>query len=104
MYNSIEIWKDIEGYEGMYQVSNMGRVRALDRVKPNSGGQIAKGHILPHSDNGHGIGAVGYFVHRGSSFPCPVCDDLCGYVHSIDTMVIPAHPNCVCRVEFTFKK
>ena len=50
MDNSIEIWKDIEGYEGMYQVSNMGRVRSLDRVKPNSGGQIAKGHILPHID------------------------------------------------------
>ena len=24
-----EIWKDIEGYEGLYQVSNMGRVRSL---------------------------------------------------------------------------
>lgn len=22
-----EIWKDIEGYEGLYQVSNLGRVR-----------------------------------------------------------------------------
>lgn len=26
-----EIWKDIEGYEGLYQVSNMGRVRSLTR-------------------------------------------------------------------------
>lgn len=26
-----EIWKDIEGYEGKYQVSNMGRVRSLGR-------------------------------------------------------------------------
>lgn len=26
-----EIWKDIEGYEGIYQVSNMGRVRSLPR-------------------------------------------------------------------------
>lgn len=26
-----EIWKDIKGYEGLYQVSNMGRVRSLDR-------------------------------------------------------------------------
>ena len=26
-----EIWKDIEGYEGKYQVSNLGRVRSLDR-------------------------------------------------------------------------
>lgn len=24
-----EIWKDIEGYEGLYQVSNMGRVKSL---------------------------------------------------------------------------
>ena len=27
-----EIWKDIEGYEGHYQVSNLGRVRSLDRI------------------------------------------------------------------------
>ncbi len=26
-----EIWKDIEGYEGKYQVSNLGRVRSLKR-------------------------------------------------------------------------
>lgn len=25
-----EIWKDIEGYEGIYQVSNLGRVRSLN--------------------------------------------------------------------------
>lgn len=28
----IEIWKDIEGYEGYYQVSNLGRIRSLDRT------------------------------------------------------------------------
>lgn len=27
-----EIWKDIKGYEGFYQVSNLGRVRSLDCV------------------------------------------------------------------------
>lgn len=27
----MEIWKDIEGYEGLYQVSNMGRVKSLKR-------------------------------------------------------------------------
>ena len=27
-----EIWKDIEGYEGLYQVSNMGRVKSLERM------------------------------------------------------------------------
>lgn len=29
-----EIWKDIEGYEGKYQVSNLGRVKSLDRYVP----------------------------------------------------------------------
>ena len=27
-----EIWKDIEGYEGLYQVSNLGRVRSVSRM------------------------------------------------------------------------
>lgn len=27
-----EIWKDIPGYEGKYQVSNMGRVKSLSRI------------------------------------------------------------------------
>lgn len=26
-----EIWKDIEGYEGLYQVSNLGKIKALPR-------------------------------------------------------------------------
>lgn len=29
----IEVWKDIEGFEGLYQVSNMGRVKSLKRNK-----------------------------------------------------------------------
>ena len=28
---NIEIWKDVENYEGFYQVSNLGRVRSLER-------------------------------------------------------------------------
>lgn len=26
-----EIWKDIEGYNGLYQISNLGRVKSLGR-------------------------------------------------------------------------
>lgn len=28
----MEIWKDIEGYEGLYQVSSFGRVKSLERL------------------------------------------------------------------------
>lgn len=31
----VEIWKDIEGYEGLYQVSNLGRVKSLERYRKN---------------------------------------------------------------------
>ena len=27
-----EIWKDIENYEGLYQISNLGNVRSVDRI------------------------------------------------------------------------
>ena len=31
-YKDHEIWKDIKGYEGMYQISNYGRIKSLERV------------------------------------------------------------------------
>jgi len=46
----IEIWKDILEYEGMYQVSNLGRVKSLDRMvnhyKSKNGTCIKRGKIL----------------------------------------------------------
>lgn len=42
-----EIWKDIKGYEGLYQISNLGRCRSLDRVINRVKGQsFYKGKIL----------------------------------------------------------
>ena len=35
--NMDEIWKDIVGYEGLYQVSNMGRVRSKERIFESKG-------------------------------------------------------------------
>ena len=37
-----EIWKDVVGYEGLYQVSNHGRVKSLEHFVPSIGGAIRK--------------------------------------------------------------
>ncbi len=42
-----EIWKDIKGFEGRYQVSNLGNVKRLDRLIWNGNGmQLLKSKIL----------------------------------------------------------
>ena len=33
--NSVERWVDVEGYEGLYQVSTFGQVRALEKIDGN---------------------------------------------------------------------
>ena len=43
-----EVWKDIDRYEGYYQVSNFGRVKSLDRTIKYKDGRIycTKGRLL----------------------------------------------------------
>ena len=43
-----EIWKDIEGYEGKYMVSNLGRVKSLNYRR------TGKEKIMKGYDNGYG--------------------------------------------------
>lgn len=76
----MEQWKDIKGYEGIYQVSNKGNVRALGHYKNCYGTGhtratifINKVRMLRHTDNGKGYCIVGlkknggrknHYVHR----------------------------------------
>lgn len=52
----IEEWKDIKGYEGHYQVSNMGRIKSLPRTVQwtvKEGQQTRRGFMLkPSTDKG----------------------------------------------------
>lgn len=50
-----EVWKDIEEYESLYQVSNQGRVRSLDRTVINNGSiRLIEGKLLKPINNGFG--------------------------------------------------
>ena len=70
----MEIWKDIKGYEGLYQISNEGRVRSLDKWMPHRfGKQFIKGIIKKQKINKYGYFTVNlkkddvlktYNVHR----------------------------------------
>lgn len=44
----MEIWKDIVGYEGFYQVSNLGKIKGLDRFVSSSHNckRLVKGKII----------------------------------------------------------
>ena len=42
------------------------------------------------------VGAIGYTIHRGSSFDCPYCDSFTGIVHPMTENLLPLHPRCVC--------
>lgn len=50
-----EFWRDVVGYEGIYQVSNLGRVKSLDRYAeyPNYTKRI-NGRIMSQQDNSKG--------------------------------------------------
>lgn len=52
----MEEWRDIKGYEGLYQVSNYGRVKSLSRVvnRVRNGKLPIKECLLKPHDNGRG--------------------------------------------------
>lgn len=67
-----EVWKDIVGYEGYYQVSNRGRVRSLGFLINNRGGstRYKPGRIRKLSNHSNGYKFVKLFnaeqcyIHR----------------------------------------
>lgn len=70
-----EVWKDIVGYEGLYQVSNMGRVKSLREWNGNrhKAQYREREHILNPTDNGNGYLIIGlrngakrknHYIHR----------------------------------------
>ena len=62
-----ESWKNIKGYEGLYQVSNMGRVKSLERTATRKNGikQTIRERILKPSTDKDGYLLVSLYNGRG---------------------------------------
>lgn len=57
---AIEIWKDIPGYEGLYQASNLGRIKSLPRYSTR--GKVLRPNINKH--NGYAYVSLSKHNHR----------------------------------------
>ena len=63
-----EEWKDVKGFEGRYQVSNMGRVRSLDRliIGKNGNSYIRKGQMMKPTPNNNKKGYLKVSLSDGN--------------------------------------
>jgi hypothetical protein len=55
----VEQWKDIPDYEGIYQVSDFGRVKSLKRFVEGNNKQVTKDTIIKANLNSYGYPALG---------------------------------------------
>jgi len=60
-----EVWKPISGYEGLYEISNLGRVKSLERtVKNGHGGRVVQETILKICKTNRRYSGVGLSKNR----------------------------------------
>lgn len=61
-----ENWRDVEGFEGKYAVSDLGRIKSLDRKVKHPTGSMKqwRGRILKPSKNPHGYWMVSLGTHK----------------------------------------
>lgn len=72
MKDTLEQWRPVVGYEGLYEVSDLGRVRSLDRfVSHRYGGQqLKRGKVLAPCCHRHGYPKVGLWKNGAQKVPC----------------------------------
>lgn len=92
--------------DGPVEIPSYGRGiyhSAYQNIVRNAQGVISVAWNRERKNKARRDGAIGFYVHRGSSYPCSICDDQTGWLHNMDDDTPPFHVNCVCYVEFVFE-
>lgn len=87
----MEVWKDIEGYEGLYQVSSCGEVRSLDKIinLPNGVTYIKRGMTRRKNPDKYGYYTI---TLRKAGVP------LTYKIHRLVAKAFIENPNCYPQV------
>lgn len=84
----IEEWKDINGFEGIFQISNLGRVKSLARyVGDYRGKRLKREKILKPNDNGYGYLVIKVNTDNGKGKPRVF------YIHRLVAEYFVPNPN-----------
>ena len=72
----MEVWKEISGTDGVYEVSNLGRVKSNDHICKRSSGveYLVHGRIMKQTENNNGYMRVAVYVNGKKTKP---------YVHQL---------------------
>lgn len=97
--NESEEWRSIYGYEGLYEVSNLGRIKSCDRYVSNGKSvRLAKGKVLSQRRGMNGYLTI--VLHKNHKPTCfsihrlvgMAFQDICGeYVNGLEI----DHKNCI---------
>lgn len=77
---------------------------AYQNIVRNAKSVILLSWAQAEQEYGEKTGAIGFKVHRGSSYDCSICDEQTTYVHKLGQNPPGYHTNCRCYCEFIYKK
>lgn len=87
--------------KGNVGLSNNGSTNVTNMAKTTLQMVWMRSQVMDYKEQG----AIGLYVLRGSSYPCELCDENCGF-HPIEESygVLPVHPSCCCYAIPVFAK
>lgn len=112
-YRTSELMQFIDnprGYEAAHGKNLKGLAQAVPEIKSGVSWQVQRntyGMILYDTMYAYNSSLVqmwgekgmrGYVGFRNSTWPCELCDSLCGIVRPLTDLVFPAHVHCVCGI------